>query len=113
MKRTFLPLLLLLAVPAAGAAEKPARAAVQKKETKPAPAVDSKLREAAARTRNTLRRLATVCPDKKCDPADLELIANAEKRYVEACRACSTEERCEEDRAKIRDNTSKRFGPCD
>jgi hypothetical protein len=113
MKRTLSLLLLVAATAASAAPQKAAKTSPQKNETPAAPAVDPATREAATKARTHFRKMASLCPGSTCEPANKELIERAEKSYLEACHACSTEARCEEDRAKIRDNTSKRLGPCD
>lgn len=101
------------APPAKSAASKPSPASPASPASRASPA--SKAAAAAAnpgldpaarvnmlRSRSTFRYASESCADGR-DRCNRELLDEAEKTFVNACRACDTVDRCEAERAAIRE----------
>lgn len=113
--RTFvLTAILLAAAPAAGA---PKRGAPAGEAAQPAPPpVDPALKDAAMTAKGLFMTRVEMCaPPQRCDAETLQVVEDAEKRFMRSCRACATDlKRCDEDRDAIRAGKGSRsFNPCD
>jgi hypothetical protein len=77
------------------------------------PGVSPAARTLAKRTRGVFMFAVESCgatPQSRCDTA---LRDDAEKRFMDACGACTTFDRCETDRKAIRDGTAASYvDPC-
>jgi hypothetical protein len=105
---------------AALAVARPAVAAEAKKKRPPAAQqeaapVDPKLKDAAASARFLFRRHVDMCtPAQRCDKETLTVVDESEERFVKACRSCTSEKKCEEDRGAIRSGKSSSiYNPCE
>lgn len=66
------------------------------------PGLDPAARVNMLRSRSTFRYASESCADGR-DRCNRELLDEAEKTFVNACRACDTVDRCEAERAAIRE----------
>lgn len=66
------------------------------------PGLDPATRGNMLRSRSTFRYASESCADGR-DRCNRELLDEAEKTFVNACRACDTVDRCEAERAAIRE----------
>lgn len=66
------------------------------------PGLDPAARGNMLRSRSTFRYASESCADGR-DRCNRELLDEAEKTFVNACRACDTVDRCEAERASIRE----------
>ena|SRR6266702_6895996 len=101
-----------------GAEPKPKASPAQK--GKPSPVSDAKRN--LMNTKRALKTAVDLCSNPgKCEPgsrnADREymsLLEGADRNFIEACLACSTSERCDAERDRIRDGKrSQGTAPCD
>ncbi len=126
MKRGFLVAALCLVSVAYAADKKPTKkdtATTQKDAgtAKKAPTLSKELSQELKTTKQAFMAAVGSCarPDL-CDPGSrsanrelIDLVTSTEENFVTACRACSTDEKCERERQRIRDGKNSRgLEPC-
>ncbi len=120
MRRTIAVALLAFATIAGAGDQKPARQKGDQPKQQPAP-IDPGIGRSLKLAKAKLTAAAGACASPaECDPASraanrdaIALLEEAEKGFMAACQACSTEEKCDAERARIRDGRrSPGLAPC-
>lgn len=96
----------------AGKEDAKSKAAAAREERERTAKLNSPQRIAAARAKALFMFAMDTCDKpERCEPS---LRDDAERRFLDACRACATAEKCEADRDVIRaGNGNRRVTPCD
>lgn len=116
MRTVILAAILLAALPALGASKKKGGHAAGESSQPTPPPVDPALKDAAMTAKGLFITRVEMCmPPQHCDAETLQVVDEAEKRYVRSCRACATDlKKCDEDRDTIRAGKGSRsYNPCD
>ena len=107
MRRTWLPIVALASLVALAA---PVRAAEPKTKKQ---RENAKIAAVARAKQEFVLRVDPCVPADRCDREALGFIEASEKKFVDACRECTTDERCEAERKLIRAGKAKRtVNPC-
>jgi hypothetical protein len=93
---------------------KPAAAPDGASQATPAKEADPKAKDSTASARFLFIRRVEMCsPPQHCSGETFTVVDEAEATFMNACKACASQTKCEEDRAKIREGKAQRsYNPC-